>query len=167
MLLPFSEVAPRDARSAEGAAEIDRYYGRTPGFVQQAYWIRPAARPGDTATLAALVNASRTAAAVVRFDVGELRCFSLWKNMAGERDGYATGMEPGTNFPNLKSVERDAGRVVELSAGGEYAAALTLKVASGEEAVAAVESEVAEIQTGAAATVHTEPQAALGAVGDE
>ena len=167
VLLPFSEAAPRDARSAEGVAEIDRYHGPAPGFVQQAYWIRPAARPGDTATLAALVNASRTAAAVMRFDIGELPCFSLWKNTAGERDGYVTGLEPGTNFPNLKSVERDAGRVVELPAGGDYAATLMLEVASGEEAVAAVESEVREIQAGAAPTVHAEPQAAFGAVGDE
>ena len=167
VLLPFTEAAPRDARSAEGVAEIDRYHGPAPGFVQQAYWIRPAARPGDTATLAALVNASRTAAAVMRFDVGELPCFSLWKNTAGERDGYVTGLEPGTNFPNLKSVERDAGRVVELPAGGEYDATLMLEVASGEEAVAAVESEVREIQAGADATVHAEPQAAFGAVGDE
>ncbi len=57
VLLPFTEAAPRDARAAEGVAEIDRYQGPTPGFVEQAYWFRPAARPGDTATLAALVNA--------------------------------------------------------------------------------------------------------------
>ncbi len=99
VLLPVTEAAPRDARSAEGVAEIERYGGPTPGFVQQAYWIRPAARPGDTASLAALVNPSRTAAAVMRFDIGELPCFSLWKNTAGERDGYVTGLEPGHQLP--------------------------------------------------------------------
>ena len=167
VLLPFTEAAPRDARAADGVAEIDRYQGPTPGFVEQAYWFRPAARPGDTATLAALVNGSHTAAAVMRFDLGELPCFSLWKNTAGERAGYVTGLEPGTNYPNFRSVEREAGRVVELPAGGEYAATLMLEVASGEEAVAAIESEVQEIQAGAAGTVHTEPQAAFGAVGSE
>ena len=167
VLLPFTEAAPRDARAAEGVAEIDRYQGPTPGFVEQAYWFRPAARPGDTATLAALVNGSHTAAAVMRFDLGELPCFSLWKNTVGERDGYVTGLEPGTNYPNFRSVEREAGRVVELPAGGEYAATLMLEVALGEEAVAAIESEVQEIQAGAAGTVHTEPQAAFGAVGSE
>ena len=146
VLLPFTEAAPRDARAAEGVAEIDRYQGPTPGFVEQAYWFRPAARPGDTATLAALVNASHT---------------------AGERDGYVTGLEPGTNYPNFRSVEREAGRVVELPAGGEYAATLMLEVALGEEAVAAIESELREIQAGAAGTVHAEPQAAFGAVGAE
>ena len=167
VLLPFTEAAPRDARAAEGLGEMDRYRGPAPGFVEQAYWFRPAARPGDTATLAALVNASRTAAAVMRFDIGELPCFSLWKNTAGERDGYVTGLEPGTNYPNFRSVEREAGRVVELPAGGEYAATLMLEVALGEEAVAAIESEVREIQAGAAGTVHAEPQAAFGAVGSE
>ena len=163
VLLPFTEAAPRDARAAEGVAEIDRYQGPTPGFVEQAYWFRPAARPGDTATLAALVNASHTAAAVMRFDLGELPCFSLWKNTAGERDGYVTGLEPGTNYPNFRSVEREAGRVVELPAGEEYAATLMLEVASGEEAVAAIAAEVREIQAGAAGTVHAEPQKAFGA----
>ena len=165
MLLPFTEAAPRDTRAAEGVVEIDRYQGPTPGFIEQAYWFRPAARPGDTATLAALVNASRTAAAVMRFDIGELPCFSLWKNTVGERDGYVTGLEPGTNYPNFRSVEREAGRVVELPAGGEHQATLMLEVASGREAVAAIESEVAEIQAGASGTVHAEPQAAFGAVG--
>ena len=38
-----------------------------------------------------------------------------------------------------------------------------LEVASGEAAVAAIESEVKEIQAGAAGVVHAEPQATFGA----
>ena len=162
VLLPFSVAAPRDARAAEGVQEIDRYDGPTSGFVEQAYFFRPAARPGDTATLAALVNRAQDAAAVMRFDIGELPCFSLWKNTAGMRDGYVTGLEPATNYPNLKGTERAAGRVIELQAGQDYAATLMLEVASGEAAVAAVAAEIAEIQAGAAGTVHAEPQAVFG-----
>ena len=39
----------------------------------------------------------------------ELPCFTLWKNTAAEADGYVTGLEPGTNFPNLRSFERFVG----------------------------------------------------------
>ena len=42
--------------------------------------------------------------------------FSLWKNQAGLADGYVTGFEPGTNFPNPRSFEESQGRVVPLAA---------------------------------------------------
>jgi len=157
VLVPFSEVAPRARRRARRRSTATT---SGPGFVQEAYWVGRPPSPRSS-----MPCGPRPAKAVMRFDVGELPCFSLWKNTAGERDGYVTGLEPGTNFPNLKSVERDAGRVVELPAGGEYDATLMLEVASGEEAVAAIESEVREIQAGAAATVHAEPQAASGPLG--
>ena len=44
VLLPFTEAAPRDARAAEGVAEIDRYQGPTAGL-RRAGVLVPAGRP--------------------------------------------------------------------------------------------------------------------------
>ena len=47
----------------------------------------------------------------------QLPFFTLWKNTAAENDGYVTGLEPGTNFPYNRRIERKAGRVPKLAAG--------------------------------------------------
>jgi hypothetical protein len=44
-----------------------------------------------------------------------LPCYTLWKNTTAEPDGYVTGLEPGTNFPNPRSFETQRGRVVKLA----------------------------------------------------
>ena len=62
----------------------------------------------------------------VCYDTTALPCFSLWKNTVGEADGYVTGLEPATNFPNPRSFEESQGRIVPL-APKEYRA-LNLKI---------------------------------------
>ncbi|MFM8826111.1 MAG: DUF4432 family protein, partial [Actinomycetota bacterium] len=37
------------------------------------------------------------------------------KNQGGLADGYVTGLEPGTNYPNPRSFEETQGRVVPLA----------------------------------------------------
>ena len=54
-------------------------------------------------TLAVLVKSANNKAAALRFNRKELPCFTLWKNTAALEDGYVTGLEPGTNYPNLKT----------------------------------------------------------------
>jgi hypothetical protein len=43
---------------------------------------------------------------ILRWNRRELPCFTLWRNSAAVEDGYVTGLEPGTNFPNFKGFER-------------------------------------------------------------
>ena len=43
--------------------------------------------------------------------------FCQWKHTAGLNEGYVTGLEPATNYPNPKRFERERGRVVTLQAG--------------------------------------------------
>ena len=51
---------------------------------------------------------------------------------AGSRDGYVTGLEPGTNYPNPSPFEKARGRVVTLPVGGRYVAETTLEVLDDE-----------------------------------
>ena len=53
-----------------------------------------------------LYNHTADRALALRFNRQELPCFTVWKNTAALEDGYVTGLEPATNFPNFKSFER-------------------------------------------------------------
>ena len=53
----------------------------------------------------------------VKFNKRQLPCFTLWKNRQAAADGYVTGLEPATNFPNRKSFEKEQGRVAVLAPG--------------------------------------------------
>ena len=72
-------------------------------------------------------------------------------------DGFVTGLEPGSNYPNPKSVERAHGRVVNVPAGGTYRTETELVVHPTHEGVAAAEQAIAGLQGGRKAVVHREP----------
>lgn len=79
------------------------------------------------------------AGTALSFNTNELPCFTLWKNMVASDDGYVVGIEPGTNFPNKRSVEEAAGRVVTLAPGEKWHAEVGIDWLTTEEEVAAVE----------------------------
>ena len=45
-------------------------------------------------------------AVVLRFHRDQLPGFTLWKNTAGPRDGYVSGLEPASNYPNPRLQSR-------------------------------------------------------------
>ena len=87
----------------------------------------------------------------------QLPAFTLWKNTGGLRDGYVTGLEPGTNYPNARPFEKAHNRVVTLPVDGRYVAETTLEVLATAEAVAAVEAEIKQLQAQGAAKVNPKP----------
>ena len=157
-------VAPRDARAAEGIDHHDRYGGPQPGFAEQAYYYDLAASwdalDEDEATgptLAMLQGPDGNKGIVLRFRKDQLPAFTLWKNCAGLSDGYVTGLEPGTNYPNIRPVESAFGRVVTLPPGGHYVAETTLEVLSSRREIMEVESEIQRIQARVKPTIHKQP----------
>ncbi len=169
---PFRAVCPRDARAQEGIDAHDRYEGPRPGYAEQVYFYDLAAgidpldelvadaSPGDGPsgpTLAMLHNAAGERGVVLRFRKEQLPAFTLWKNTAGLRDGYVTGLEPGTNYPNPRPFERDRGRVVRLEPGGRYVAETVLEVLATPREVAKVQAEIQRIQSGVQPTIHSRP----------
>jgi hypothetical protein len=158
LVAPSREVAPRDARAAEDMSTYRIYREPTPGYVEQVYWHDLAADSAGR-TLAALRNGSGDAAVVLRFNKQDLPHFTQWKHTAATGDGYVTGLEPATNFPNPKTFERKQGRVVRLSPGNIYRATLTLEVLDSPEAVARMEKEVSALTGGTGPKIHEKPKA--------
>jgi galactose mutarotase-like enzyme len=158
--LPARLVAPRDARAVEGIDTYAEYLGPTAGYIEQAYWYEPLARP-DGATLALLRTTEGDRGVVVRYNTDQLPCFTQWKNTAAMADGYVTGLEPGTDYPNAKSFERSQGRLRRLAPGASHRVGLRLEVHDNAAGVQAIEAEIAEIQQQTDLEVHRQPLARL------
>jgi hypothetical protein len=116
---PVKRVSPRNARAREGLETWDRYAGPVAGFEEQVYFLELLG-DGENKTRVLLHNAARTRGASLEFNLQQLPCFTLWKNTTAEKDGYVTGLEPGTNYPNPRSFEGQHRRFVKLNSG-EYA----------------------------------------------
>lgn len=142
-----SKVVPRDDRAAEGIESYPRYLEPTSGYAEQVYFFEPIGdENGDT--LALLKNLSGDKAVSVEFNVGQLPCFSLWKCTQAEADGYVTGLEPATNYPNFKAFEREYGRVSQLEPGATYTSQLSIGVHLTVEDVQKQLARIELLQTG-------------------
>jgi hypothetical protein len=157
VLAPIREMAPRDGRAVEGIETYDTYAAPTVGFAEQVYFYDLLADVRGQ-TLALLVNAAADRAVAVRFHRQELPCFTVWKNTGAMEEGYVTGLEPATNYPNFKSFERQQGHVPVLPPGGRWECRWMLEVADNAAAVAALMAEVATLQAHGRAALHRTPQ---------
>jgi hypothetical protein len=158
VVAPVKQMAPRDPRAAEGIDTFDTYAGPVPGYAEQVYCYELL---GDAAgrTLAMLYNAAANRALVLRLNRQELPCFTVWKNTAAVEDGYVTGLEPGTNFPNFKSYERQQGRVKVLPAGSRWECSWTLEIQDTTAGVSGVLREIVTLQAHTRPVIHRTPQA--------
>src|SRR5205823_2992404 len=127
LVAPIRQIAPLTARAAEAIDTYDTYSSPCQGFTEQVYAYDLL---GDShgRTLVMLYNAAADRGLAMRFNRQELPCFTLWRNTAAVEDGYVTGLEPGTNYPNLKTFERKQGRVKVLPPGGRWECRWTLEV---------------------------------------
>ena len=151
-----AEVAPRDMRAVEGLGAYEEYVGPTSGYIEQVYWYDLLAKE-DGATLAMLRNMAADKALVLRFNKNELPAFTQWKNTASEADGYVTGLEPATDYPNAKSFEREQKRLVNLGPGESHRVRMSLEVLDSGEQVQDVQKEIASLQEGNERLVHSAP----------
>ncbi|MFM8633203.1 MAG: aldose 1-epimerase family protein [Planctomycetia bacterium] len=146
------EVAPRDAVAATDIASWNRYVAPEAGRGEQVHFMTP--RIGQDGRAAAmLVAPGGTSAARLSWRAAELPCFTLWKNQGGAADGYVTGLEPGTNYPNPRSFEESQGRVVSLAPHGAIEFDLAIEHLQGAAIAAARPSAAAS-----APRIHTTPK---------
>jgi hypothetical protein len=162
VVAPVREMAPLTPRAAEGMDTFDTYAAPAPGFAEQVYCYDLLA-DGSGRTLAMLYNAAADRAMALRFSHKELPCFTVWKNTAAAEDGYVTGLEPATNFPNFKTFERQRGRVRPLPPGGRWETTWSIEVADTAAGVSALLAEVVRLQSQARAVIHRTPQPAFSA----
>jgi hypothetical protein len=154
---PIETMAPRDDRAVEGLGRWTTYNAPEPGFAEQVYLARLRGDGLDGRTLAMLKAPGGDKAVVLRFRKSQLPCFTLWKNTRGLREGYVTGLEPGTNFPNPRPFEASRGRIIPLDPGGTFVAETALEVLDDRRAIAAVEREIEAIRSQGPPTIHPAP----------
>lgn len=122
-IAPIREVLPRD--SATVVNEDWQQYGPpVAGAAEQCYFV---GLRGDEngRTRVLLKNPKGTEGTTVEMNLNQLPYFTLWKNPVASADGYVTGLEPATNYPNCRSTEEKAGRVVTLEPGEIWSADLS------------------------------------------
>src|SRR5206468_5394256 len=132
------------------------YAGPAAGYAEQVYCYDPLADAAGR-TLALLYNRVADRGLAVRWHRSELPCLTVWKNTAALEDGYVTGLEPATNYPNFKSFERQQGRVPILPAGGHWETTWSIEVHDSSEGVTGLLAEIVSLQSQAKATMHRMP----------
>lgn len=156
VVAPVKNLVPRNGHSANGVAGWARYAAPQAGAQEQVYFFELQAdeRHG---TSVLLKNAQGTRGVSMQFDTRQLPCFTLWKNTISEADGYVTGLEPATNYPNPRSFESREGRTVRLQPRARCTFDLVLQAHASADDVARAERGVKALQK-LAPTVHPTPQ---------
>lgn len=144
-LAPVSQVLPFNDHAAAAIDTYAQYAGPTVGFTEQVYCITPLAGR-DGRTLIGLVNRAGNKGVSMRYATSQLPYLTLWKNTPSLGEGYVTGLEPGTNFPNNRRIERKLGRVPTLAAGEQHHASLEITILSNHQEVRGLEEEVSALQ---------------------
>jgi hypothetical protein len=163
VVVPTRAMAPLTPRAAEGIDTYDTYPGPTAGFAEQVYCYEPLGDAHGKAQ-ALLYNAAADRGLLLRWNIHELPCFTVWKQSGAVEDGFVTGLEPATNFPNFKAFERQQGRVRLLPPGGRWEASWTIEVFDTAAGVSKALAEIASLQAHARAVIHRTPQPKFSAV---
>jgi len=146
-VLPVRRIAPRDEIAVGNADQWDVYGPETPGSSEAVFFLQLAADAGgNTQTL--LHNAAGDQGVTMKFNIAQLPCFSLWKSRQAAVDGYVTGFEPGANFPNRRSFEKQQGRVLAIQPGESRRFDLVIEALPDTDAVGSAAQAVAGLQQG-------------------
>ncbi len=155
-------MAPRDAVAASEMDHWNIYDPETPGKPEACFFFDPAADASGR-TLALLRSAAGDRGVSVRFNKRQLPCFIVWKQRQAAADGYITGLEPALNFPNVKSFEKQQGRVAALAPGKARRFEISLEAHPDAGAVAAAQRAIAAIQASVVPEISRTPNPAWSA----
>lgn len=161
LVAAIDELAPRDAAAVPDVPSWNRYAGPVPGKSEQVHFARLRADADGMAT-AMLIGPDQRNAVSLSWKADALPCFTLWKNEGGLADGYVTGLEPGTNYPNARSYEESQGRVVPLAPGARVRFELAIEHHHGT-AIAAERARI-DALAGRSPQIHANPKSGWSAV---
>ena len=157
LVAPVQTIVPRNDHAATGISTWNSYPAAEAGYEEQVYFLQLVA-DSDGATRMMLKNAHGTRGVSLQHNISTLPCFTVWKNTTATEDGYVTGLEPGTNFPNPRTYEGEQSRVVKLAGGGRVTYDFGLGVHPTADAVAKEERVIAALQGDVKPRVFDAPQ---------
>jgi hypothetical protein len=147
---PTRKVVPFNDRAAEGNIHDFAKFGPPEvGFVEQVYCLELFGRDNGM-TVIGLANKAKDRAVSMKYKTDQLPYLTLWKNTTAIEDGYVTGIEPGTNYPYNRSLERLAGRVPKLPGKQHRLFEIEFAFHSSKDEVAGLQKEIEAIQAGQA-----------------
>ena len=156
LVAAIEELAPRDRTAADDVKSWSRFEPPRAGRSEECHFMRH--RPDEKGMASAMLVAPEGRhAACLSWRTDTLPCFTLWKNQAGLADGYVTGLEPGTNFPNPRTYEESQGRVVPLAPNASVRFDLAIEHLTGP-AVEATRSRLAKVAAIAPPSMHAQPR---------
>ena len=154
---PIARITPFNEHAAKSIAKHAVYDAPTPGFIEQVYCLRPLAdAAGRTEIL--LQNKARDRGVSMAWSLKDLPYLTQWKNTPPELEGYVTGVEPGTNFPANRRVERKYGRVPKLKHGESHSATIDFAIHLDSGAVKSAADRVAKLQGDTKPVIDAQPE---------
>ena len=144
-LAPAASISPFNDYAKAGLDTWQTYAGPTKGFGEMVFNIKPLADENHE-TLAAVVNKANDKGASIQFDTRQLPVLTLWKNTDTLKQGYVTGIEPGTSYAYPVTIEREQKRVKQLQPGASTQFDLTYTLLSNHDQVKEVENRIAKSQ---------------------
>jgi len=156
LVAPAEVVVPQTPHSATDVARWHQYGAAQAGLGEFVHFFKLAAAPdGETGVL---LRTAENRGVRLGFNQQQLPYFTQWKCQQPEADGYVTGLEPGTNYPNVRSFEELQGRVVPLAPGASQRFDLSVELLDSEVSVAACEKSLQALTGDKAAQVFDRPQ---------
>lgn len=153
---PVKEISPFNKYAATGLKEWKTYLGPTKNFDEMVFNLILLADSNDQ-TLAMVSNKANDKAAVMEFNVKQLPVLSLWKNTDTLKQGYVTGIEPGTSFAYPVTIERKQGRVKQLQPGEQTEFTITYSLLTNNNDVNNYQQRINNIQKQAETTIIEKP----------
>ncbi|MEN1680432.1 MAG: aldose 1-epimerase family protein [Planctomycetota bacterium] len=157
LLAPIKQLAPRDETSAGGFATWSKMPPPGASLEEQAFYAElwPDERHESHAVL---VDPREERGVKLSYDSVSLPCFTYWKNLRSVSDGYVVGLEPGSNFPNNSSFEKQQGRSYRLAPGGSVECRLRLAYLGNPADVRSATHAVAATQANRPPEIRSQPQ---------
>lgn len=142
---PVKQVSPFNVKAGKELSDWQTYRGPTADYDETVFNVVPFAdEQGETLTM--LHNRSAELGVTVGFNTRELPVFSLWKNTDTEKQGYVTGLEPGTSYSYNRAYQRPLGLVPTIEPGEQKHFHVSYDLLVNKAAVADACSRIEAIQ---------------------
>ena len=155
-IAPLKSVSPFNDYAKSGLKAWNIYDAPTKDFDEMVFNLVPKADSSGK-TLAAVINSKGDKGASIEFDTHQLPLLTMWKNTDTLKQGYVTGIEPGTNYAYPVTIEKEQGRVKQLAPGQSTTFELTYTLLSSASAVNATEQRIRQIQGDEQPTLDEKP----------